>query len=115
MRKEYPAARSLSIAQAQLLRAHDEIRMATSRLRLRVDDNDKSLDAIGLGELEQNNVQFSNDKFLSLDELERVKGKLRYLKVDESSYLLCLLLILNLFCILFPEIRVACDPRAWCK
>ncbi|KAK4756691.1 hypothetical protein SAY87_006818 [Trapa incisa] len=80
LRKEYPSARSLSIAQAQLLRAHDEIRMATSRLRLRVDENDKSLEAISLGELEQNNVQFSSDKFLSLDELERVKGKLRYLK-----------------------------------
>ncbi|OWM87325.1 hypothetical protein CDL15_Pgr022436 [Punica granatum] len=80
MRKEYPAARSLSIAQAQFLRAHDEIRMATSRLRLKVDENDKSLDALSPGELEQNSVQFSNDKFLSLNELDRVKGKLRYLK-----------------------------------
>ncbi len=81
MRKEYPAARSLSIAQAQLLRAHDEIRMATSRLRLKVDEKDKSLDALSPGELEHNSVQFSNDKFLSLNELDRVKGKLRYLKV----------------------------------
>lgn len=86
MRKEYPAARSLSISQAQLLRAHDEIRMATSRLRLRVDENDKSLDALSLGEVEQNSVQFSNDKFLSLNELERIKGKLRYLKVENDIF-----------------------------
>ena len=34
MRKEYAHARSLAIAQAQVIRAHDEIKMATTRLHL---------------------------------------------------------------------------------
>lgn len=80
MRKEYASARSLCIAQAQVLRAHDEIKMSTSRLRLREDENDKSLDALSLEELPANNVHYSNEKFVSLALLLRIKGKLRYLK-----------------------------------
>ncbi|CAH9090614.1 unnamed protein product [Cuscuta epithymum] len=80
MRKEYPQARSLAIAQAQVLRAHDEIKMATSRLRLREDENDRSIDALGLGELVAANAQFTSEKFLALSSLSRVKGQLRYLK-----------------------------------
>ena len=81
MRKEYSHARSLAVAQAQLLRAHDEIKMATSRLHLREDENDKSIDALGPEELESASVLHTNDKFMSLTLLSRVKGKLRYLKV----------------------------------
>lgn len=81
MRKEYASARSLCIAQAQVLRAHDEIKMSTSRLRLREDENDKSLDALSVEELPANNVHHSNEKFISLALLLRIKGKLRYLKV----------------------------------
>ncbi|KAI5555082.1 hypothetical protein BDE02_19G057400 [Populus trichocarpa] len=35
MRKEYGHARSLAVAQAQLLRSHDELKMETARLHLR--------------------------------------------------------------------------------
>ncbi|CAN1138472.1 E3 ubiquitin-protein ligase SHPRH [Linum perenne] len=80
MRKEYSSARSLAVTQAQFLRAHDEIRMATSRLHLREDENDKSLDALGPEELDTASVLQSNDKFLALTDLSRIKGKLRYLK-----------------------------------
>lgn len=81
MRKEYAQARSLAIAQAQVLRAHDEIKMATSRLRLRENDDDKSIDALGPGELDVANAENSSEKFLALDSLLRIKGQLRYLKV----------------------------------
>ncbi|XP_010253038.1 PREDICTED: E3 ubiquitin-protein ligase SHPRH [Nelumbo nucifera] len=81
MRKEYTQARSLATVQAQLLRAHDEIKMATSRLRLRETENDASaLDALSSEELVAANVEFSNEKFMSLSLLSRIKGQLRYLK-----------------------------------
>ncbi|KAI4383932.1 hypothetical protein MLD38_009712 [Melastoma candidum] len=80
MRKEYAVARSLCVAQAQVLRAHDEIKMSTSRLRLREDENDKSIDALSIDELPANNVHYSNEKFLSLALLSSIRGKLRYLK-----------------------------------
>ncbi|TQD98614.1 hypothetical protein C1H46_015862 [Malus baccata] len=51
MRKEYPHARSLAIAQAQILQAYDEINMATSRLRLAEDEDHKALDALSEEEL----------------------------------------------------------------
>ncbi|XP_038884910.1 E3 ubiquitin-protein ligase SHPRH isoform X6 [Benincasa hispida] len=79
MRKEYGHARSLAIAQAQVLNAHDEIKMATTRLCLR-DDDDSSAYAISEHELPAASVQYSSDKFMSLAMLARVKGKLRYLK-----------------------------------
>ncbi|VFQ99538.1 unnamed protein product [Cuscuta campestris] len=80
MRKEYPQARSLAVAQAQVLRAYDELNMAASRLRLREDDNDKSIDALDIGELVTANAEFSSEKFVALSSLSRVKGQLRYLK-----------------------------------
>lgn len=80
MRKEYPRARSLAIAQAQVLRAHDEIKMATSRLRLRENEDDKSIDALSLGELDAASVEYSSEKFLAISSLSRIKGQLRYLK-----------------------------------
>lgn len=81
MRKEYAHARSLAIAQAQVLRAHDEIKMATSRLRLREDENDKSIDALSLNELDAAIVENSSERLMSLTLLSRIKGQLRYLKV----------------------------------
>lgn len=81
MRKEYAYARSLAIAQAQVLRAHDEIKMATSRLRLREDENDKSIDALSLNELDAAIVENSSERLMSLTLLSRIKGQLRYLKV----------------------------------
>lgn len=81
MRKEYPQARSLATAQAQVLRAHDELKMATSRLRLRENENDKSIDALALGELDAASVEYSGDKLIASSELLRIKGQLRYLKV----------------------------------
>ncbi|XP_023551403.1 E3 ubiquitin-protein ligase SHPRH isoform X2 [Cucurbita pepo subsp. pepo] len=80
MRKEYGHARSLAIAQAQVLNAHDEIKMATTRLCLRGNDDDDSAYAISEHELPAASVQYSSDKFVSLAMLSRVKGKLRYLK-----------------------------------
>lgn len=80
MRKEYGHARSLAVAQAQLLRAHDELKMATARLHLRENENDTSMDALGEDELESASVLHSNEKFMSLNLLSHTKGKLRYLK-----------------------------------
>ncbi|PIN24826.1 DEAD box-containing helicase-like transcription factor/DNA repair protein [Handroanthus impetiginosus] len=80
LRKEYALARSLAIAQAQVLRAHDEIKMATSRLRLRENDNDKSIDALSPEELDIASVENSSEKFLALRLLSRVRGQLRYLE-----------------------------------
>lgn len=81
MRKEYGHARSLAVSQAQLLCAHDELMMATSRFHLRENENDTSMDALGEDELESASVLHSNDKFMSLNLLSHTKGKLRYLKV----------------------------------
>ncbi|KAI3991562.1 hypothetical protein MKX01_040572 [Papaver californicum] len=80
MRKEYTQARFLATAQSQVLRAHDEIKMATSRLRLKEDENDTSLDALSSAELVAANVEFSNEKFMSMSLLSSIKGQLRYLK-----------------------------------
>ena len=96
MRKEYAQARSLAIAQAQVLRAHDEIKMATSRLRLRENGDDMSIDALSPGELDAASVENSSDKFLALTSLSRIKGQLRYLKVsiESSTDIICYLSVL---------------------
>lgn len=87
MRKEYGHARSLAIAQAQVLQAHDEIKMATTRLRRRENEDDKSLYALSEDELPSASVQYTNDKFVALSLLSCVKGKLRYLKVQTKFHL----------------------------
>lgn len=86
MRKEYAYARSLATAQAQFLRAHDEIRMATTRLHLKEDDNDTSVDALSPDELASASVTNSSEKFISMTLLSQVKGKLRYLKVSTECF-----------------------------
>ncbi|CAA7028820.1 unnamed protein product [Microthlaspi erraticum] len=80
MRKEYAHARSLAKAQAQLLRAYDEINMATMRLQLRESEDDTSIYALGMDELDAASVQNTSDKFLAQSSLLTIKGKLRYLK-----------------------------------
>lgn len=80
MRKEYVQARSLATAQAQVLRAHDEVKMATSRLRLRENEDDKSVDALAPSDLDPASVEYSSEKFVALSTLSRIKGQLRYLK-----------------------------------
>ncbi|GFP89386.1 E3 ubiquitin-protein ligase shprh [Phtheirospermum japonicum] len=80
MRKEYALARSLATAQAQVLRAHDEIKMATSRLRLRDNEDDTSIDALSSEDLDIASVENSSEKFLAMGSLSRIKGQLRYLK-----------------------------------
>lgn len=96
MRKEYALARSLAISQAQILRAHDEIKMATSRLRLRENEDDKSIDALSPEELDIASVENSSEKFLALSSLSRIKGQLRFLKVTMSNLMLgCLLFFLS--------------------
>lgn len=82
MRKEYSQARSLSVAQSQFLGAYDEIRMATTRMRLKVtDDEPNNITVLSREELVSHNLQYSSDKFLSLNKLAGIKGQLRYLKV----------------------------------
>lgn len=80
MRKEYRHARLLALAQAQVLNAYDEIKMATTRLHIRESENDKSIDALSPNELASASVMNTSDKFLSLTSLSNIKGKLRYLK-----------------------------------
>ncbi|KAH1214266.1 E3 ubiquitin-protein ligase SHPRH [Glycine max] len=80
MRKQFGHTRSLALAQAQYLRAHDEIKMAVSRLHPRENEDDKSLDDLGENELAAASSNFSHDKFMSLTMLSQIKGKLRYLK-----------------------------------
>ncbi|CAN8317715.1 unnamed protein product [Cochlearia groenlandica] len=80
MRKEYAHARLLARAQANLLRAYDEIKMATMRLQLRESEDDTSISALSLDELDAASVQNTSDKFSALSSLLSIKGKLRYLK-----------------------------------
>ncbi|KAJ0259432.1 RING-finger [Hirschfeldia incana] len=80
MRKEYVHARVLARAQAHLLRAYDEIKMATMRLQLRESEDDTAIYALSLDELDAASVQNTNDKFLAQSSLLNIKGKLRYLK-----------------------------------
>ncbi|CAH8371515.1 unnamed protein product [Eruca vesicaria subsp. sativa] len=80
MRKEYAHARVLARAQANLLRAYDEIKMATMRLQLRESEDDTAIYALSLDELDAASVQNTNDKFLAQSSLLSIKGKLRYLK-----------------------------------
>lgn len=81
MRKEFTQARQLSVAQAQVLRAHDELKMAISRLRLRLPGEDaSSVGTLCTEELIPTSVQLTGEKFAALTELSRIKGQLRYLK-----------------------------------
>ena len=89
MRKEYAQARALAISQAQVLQAHDEIKMATTRLQLRVNEDDKSLNALTKDELPSASVQYTSDKFMALHLLSCTKGKLRYLKVHIPTFFSC--------------------------
>uniref|UniRef100_A0A7N0TH89 E3 ubiquitin-protein ligase SHPRH n=1 Tax=Kalanchoe fedtschenkoi TaxID=63787 RepID=A0A7N0TH89_KALFE len=80
MRKEYSYARALAVAQAQVLRAYDEIKMAISRLRLKESEDDNSIDALSSEQLDEACVQNTHAKILALSSLLRIKGQLRYLK-----------------------------------
>nr|TKW36527.1 hypothetical protein SEVIR_2G446300v2 [Setaria viridis] len=81
MRKEFSQARFLSIAQNQLLRAHDEIKMSISRMQLKEKDGEPSaVNIVTREELIPYSVQFTSEKFMSLSSLARVRGQLRYLK-----------------------------------
>ena len=85
MRKEYAQARCLSVAQSQLLGAYDEIRMSTTRMRLKeTEDEPNSATVLSREELISHSLQYSSDKFLSLNKLAGIKGQLRYLKVKAS-------------------------------
>lgn len=80
MRKEYAHARSLARAQLEFLLAHDEIKMATSRLHLRENESDKAKYALSSEELVATNVELSHEKLMALTSLSHIKGQLRYLK-----------------------------------
>ncbi|CAH8265480.1 unnamed protein product [Arabidopsis lyrata] len=80
MRKEYAHARALARAQAQLLRAYDEINMSTMRLQLRESEDDTSIYALSRDELDVASVLNTNDKFMAQSSVLSIKGKLRYLK-----------------------------------
>ncbi|KAG0481686.1 hypothetical protein HPP92_012544 [Vanilla planifolia] len=80
MRREFVQARLLARAQAQLLGAHDEIQLCTSRLRLKEDNEPSAINILNKEDLIPCSLQFSSDKFISLGSLTRIKGQLRYLK-----------------------------------
>jgi E3 ubiquitin-protein ligase SHPRH len=84
MRKEFSQARFLSIAQNQLLRAHDELRMSISRMKLKdKDDEPSEVNIVTREELIPYNVKFTSDKFVSLSSLARIRassGTYRYLR-----------------------------------
>ncbi|KAH9308738.1 hypothetical protein KI387_036649 [Taxus chinensis] len=81
MRKEFTHARFLSVAQAQVMRAHDEIKMAISRLRLRLPGEEAAtVGSLSAEDLIPTCVQLTGEKFSALTELFRMKGQLRYLK-----------------------------------
>ncbi|XP_039128220.1 LOW QUALITY PROTEIN: E3 ubiquitin-protein ligase SHPRH [Dioscorea cayenensis subsp. rotundata] len=81
MRREFSQARGLFVAQAQMLHAHDEIKCATSRLRLKLtDDEPPAIDVLSKEELIPSSMQFTSDKFSGLSSLTRIRGQLRYLK-----------------------------------
>ncbi|OAY78980.1 E3 ubiquitin-protein ligase SHPRH [Ananas comosus] len=81
MRKEYSQARFLSIAQAQFLRAPDEIKMSTSRLRLKeTEDEPSAINVLTREDLIPTSMQLSSDKFSSSSSMACIKGQLRYLK-----------------------------------
>jgi E3 ubiquitin-protein ligase SHPRH len=85
MRKEFSQARFLSIAQNQLLRAHDELKMSISRMKLKEKDDEPSeVNIVTREELIPYNVQFTSDKFVSLSSLARIRGQLRYLQVSQN-------------------------------
>lgn len=82
MRKEFSQARLLSIAQAQVLRAHDEMKMSLQRLCLKeTEDESAAVNVLSREELIASSMHNSSDKFLGLSLLARIKGQLRYLKV----------------------------------
>lgn len=81
MRKEFAQARCLQVAQSQLFGAHDEIKMSTSRMRLKeTQEEHMSINVLNREELVAHSLQYSSDKLLSLASLTRIKGQLRYLK-----------------------------------
>ena len=84
MRKEYAQARALAVSQRMVLLALDD--MAKTRLCLRfpgeeVSNGIEDIFKVYLEEIPQKNAQLTGDKFVSLDNLRRAKGQLRYLKV----------------------------------
>ena len=97
MRREFSQARGLFVAQAQMLHAHDEIKCATSRLRLKLtDDEPPAIDVLSKDELIPSSMQFTSDKFSGLSSLTRIRGQLRYLKVrSEVNAIIC-------FSLMFP-------------
>lgn len=95
MRKEYTHARSLSRAQAQVLRAHDEIKMATTRLSLKEkEDEPAAINVLSKEEVIPSSLQLTSEKFVSLSSLQRLKGQLRYLQVNLSFHYSVLSLLL---------------------
>nr|CAD1829183.1 unnamed protein product [Ananas comosus var. bracteatus] len=86
MRKEYSQARFLSIAQAQFLGAPDEIKMSTSRLRLKeTEDEPSAINVLTREDLIPTSMQLSSDKFSSSSSMACIKGQLRYLKKTQNQ------------------------------
>lgn len=87
MRKEYAQARALALSQRMVLLALDELNMAKTRLCLRFPGEEISTEIeqifkVYLEEIPQKNAELTGEKFVSLDNLRRAKGQLRYLKVN---------------------------------
>ncbi|EFJ18575.1 hypothetical protein SELMODRAFT_444519 [Selaginella moellendorffii] len=81
LRSEYAAARRLTTAQQLVLTALDELSMSTTRLCLQ---GAKAADGNPFGdegyEIAIRNAELTNEKFVAVENLSRVKRQLRYLK-----------------------------------
>ncbi|GLI64470.1 hypothetical protein VaNZ11_007743 [Volvox africanus] len=82
------AARSTSLAQRMLLYAHDELAMATMRMRLAREGEPISAHEVNLklhpAAVPVKNVELSNDRIVAEGDLQRKLGSLRYLRKLQS-------------------------------
>ncbi|GBF99704.1 hypothetical protein Rsub_12416 [Raphidocelis subcapitata] len=83
-RRLFLAARALALAQRMLLYAHDELAMATMRMRLRLPGESvaphEAVYKLHEAELVPRNHELSGDRLLAEEELRRKLGTLRYLR-----------------------------------
>lgn len=86
MRKEFAQAKVLALAQREVFFEVHELNMATTRLRLRYPgEKIPNISVLHPEQVPQQNVHLTAEKFAALEELNRVKGQLRYLNVSLSE------------------------------
>lgn len=86
MRKEFAQAKVLALAQREVFFEVHELNMATTRLRLRYPgEKIPNISVLHPEQVPQQNVHLTAEKFAALEELNRVKGQLRYLNGVKSA------------------------------